>query len=564
MSKLEKLTLYNLLEYISEEFASNTALASLDGHSINYSELKEKANEISGFLKEQGIVKGDKVAVLGENSINWGIAYLAITAIGAIGVPIMTEFHENEVHHCIRHSEARTIFVSAKYYHKIVEMNYENFDTVILLDDFSIIPPQTETDRIKDFISGGRKEFMKIRDKAQKLFGLKPDEINEEDTALLLYTSGTTGHSKGVMLSHKNIVYTALATNQLTDLYPTDRLLSMLPLFHTFESTMGFVTPLMAGASIYYLDKPPTPTILLAALKQVQPTIMVSVPLVIEKIYRNRVEPQIKKKFLVRSLYKIPTARKKINKAAGAKMLQTFGGKLRMFCIGGAALAYDVEKFLREAEFPYAIGYGLTETSPLASGADNFHTKFKAAGKPIAGVEIKIDNPDPETEEGEILIKGPNVMQGYYKDPDRTAEVLDEDGWFRTGDLGYIDEEGYLFIKGRLKNVIIGPNGKNIYPEELESIINENPFVTESVVFERENKLMAKIHLNYDIVDDECSTQNMQEDEARKCIDKILGDLKTEVNGKLSSFSRIQKFFEQQQPFEKTPTQKIKRYLYTQ
>jgi long-chain acyl-CoA synthetase len=319
----------------------------------------------------------------------------------------------------------------------------------------------------------------------------------------------------------------------------------------------------MVGVSVYYLEKPPTATILLPALKKVKPTIMISVPLIIEKIYKMKILPEINRKAVTRNLYKIPLMRKKINKVAGKKLQETFGGSLRMFCIGGAALAPDVEKFLTEAKFPYAMGYGLTETSPLVTGTDNFGVRAGASGTVLYGMEVKIVNPDETTGEGEVYIKGPNVMKGYYKDPEKTKEVLTDDGWFKAGDLGYLDKDGYLFLKGRSKNVIIGSNGKNIYPEEIESVINENNFVLESLVYESGGKIMARIHLNYEELDEEFGSSDVKESETRKKIDQLLNDILTNVNSRVSTFSKINKIIEQPEPFEKTPTKKIKRYLYS-
>lgn len=325
---------------------------------------------------------------------------------------------------------------------------------------------------------------------------------------------------------------------------------------------MGLIFPMLVGMSVYYLEKPPTAAILLPALKKVKPTIMISVPLIIEKIYKMRILPEINRKAVSRNLYKVPLLRKKINKVAGKKLAETFGGNLRMFCIGGAALAPDVERFLTEANFPYAMGYGLTETSPLVTGTDNFGVRAGASGTVLYGMEVKIVDPDEVTGEGEVYIKGPNVMKGYYKDPEKSKEVLTDDGWFIAGDLGYMDEDGYLFLKGRSKNVIIGSNGKNIYPEAIESVIMENPFVLETLVYESEKKIIARVHLNYEELDEELGLKDVNESEARKKKDALLNEIMTTVNTTVSTFSKINKIIEQPDPFEKTPTKKIKRYLY--
>jgi long-chain acyl-CoA synthetase len=564
MTEFKKMTLLNVLNNSAEKFADRPAVSFVDKPKITYREFKSKVDSISSFLKDEGVIAGDKVAILSENQPNWGIAYFAITTLGAIGVPIMTEFHSTEVHHILRHSESKAIFVSAKYFNKIEDADVDSLLTRILLDDFSVIPANTKNDLLKEVIAGGKKEFAKIKEAALKFVGLLPDEVEEENTALILYTSGTTGHSKGVILTHKNIVSDALSTLNMVHVDSNTRMLSILPLFHTIESTLGLVIPIIRGASVTYLDKPPTAAALLPALEKVKPTVMLAVPLIIEKIFRNKILPEFNKRTIVKGLYKIPTVRKRLHKIAGKKLMQTFGGELKMFCIGGASLAADVERFLKESEFPYAIGYGLTETSPLVTGTGPEGVRLRSAGKVMQWMEIKIDNPDLRSGEGEVLIKGPNVMKGYYKDPEKTMEAFTNDGWFKSGDLGVIDKDGYLFIKGRSKNVIIGSNGKNIYPEEIESIINEFPLVAESLVLVRGDQLIAKIYLNFDEIDQEFKIQRQTEPKAREIINKILADLFIKINERVNTFSRINKIIEQREAFEKTPTQKIKRYLYVE
>ncbi len=559
---LSKFTLKEVLTRSAKEYASNLALSSVDGIGVTYKELKEKVNSISTFLSEQGIIPGDKVAILSENSVNWGIAYFAITTMGAVGVPIMTEFKSTEIKHILKHSESKAVFVSSRQFEKIEEYGSTELGIRILLDDFSIIPDDTKTDKLKLVVSEGLKEFQKIKLAALKMVGFVDEEIGEDDLALILYTSGTTGHSKGVMLTHKNLTYDATETVKLVDMKESDKLLSILPLFHTYEATLGLVTPIMCGASVYYLNKPPTPAVLLPAMKTVKPTVMLSVPLVIEKIYRNKVLIEINKKGLTRKLYKFALLRKKMNVVAGKKLAETFGGNLRLFCIGGSALASDVERFLQEAKFPYSMGYGLTETSPLVTGTDNIKVRFQSAGSILNGMEIKIESPDSETGEGEVLIKGPTVMKGYYKDPEKTAEVFTKDGWFRSGDLGFVDTDGFLFLKGRSKNVIIGSNGKNIYPEEIEAIINEQGYVAESLIIDRDGKLEARINLNYEQIDEAFDIAKSSEAEARKTVDKILNNVFNKANEQLNSFSKLSKYVEQVEPFEKTPTHKVKRFLY--
>lgn len=562
MVQIEKRTLFEVLNAACEQFADENFVQWVDKDAITYAQFGDKVADVAKFLKENDVNKNDKVAILSENQPNWSVAYFAIVSLGAIAVPVMTEFHESEVHHILRHSESKAIFISRKLFNKIEDFEHESLQTRILIDDLSIIPPKTKSDLLKEIVSGGKKEFEKIKNAALKFVGLTSDEINEDDLAAILYTSGTTGHSKGVMLTHKNIVSDAISTLGIVSIEPSDRMLSILPLFHTIESTLGLVTPMLCGAKVYYLDKPPTAAALLPAMAKVKPTIMVAVPLIIEKIFKLKILPQLTSKAVLRNLYKLPAVRKKLHKVATKKLLKTFGGELRMFCIGGAPLSAEVERFLKEGKFPYAMGYGLTETSPLLTGTSPEGVRFRSAGKTIPDVEIEIREKDPNTGEGEVFARGPMVMKGYYKDPDKTKEVLTGNGWFKTGDRGVLDEDGYLFIKGRSKNVIIGSNGKNIYPEELESLLNENPYVFEALVHDREQKLIARVFLNHERIDEDYQMEKLNETKSREIIDKILVDILNEVNGRVSSFSKLHRVLEQPEPFEKTPTQKIKRYLY--
>ena len=558
---LGTLTLPALLERSARLYSDHPALGFVDETPLRYAELKQQVDHLSAFLRDQGIVEGDKVSLIGENSPNWGVAYLAVATMGAVIVPILPDFHTSEVHHILRHSESRAVFVSERFFHKVEE--FRGLGCMVLLDDFSVINAETSKATLKQLLAEGSKELKKIKNLVLRFAGLLQTKVTEESTASIVYTSGTTGHSKGVMLSHKNLVANAMATTKIVSIGEHDRMLSILPLAHVYECTLGFILPIMRGAAIYYLKKPPTAAVMVPALVSVKPTIMLSVPLIIEKMYKSRIIPEIRSKRILRLVYKFPFLRKRINRIAGKKLLHTFGGELKTFCIGGAPLSSEVEKFLREAGFPYAIGYGLTETSPLVAGTDEKMTRFKSTGPALPGVEVKIDNPDPRTGEGEILVRGETVMQGYFHDPDRTAEVTTADGWFRTGDLGCFDAERYLYIKGRLKNVIVGPSGENIYPEAIESVLNRSEAVLESVVFQEQGLLAARVHLDYEKLDTEFTEQHLTEPQIHERIAGVLEEVRRQVNEQVSSFSRIGKVIEQTEPFEKTPTQKIKRYLYT-
>lgn len=556
------LTLTQLLKESCSKFADRIALTFTDEKPITYRELFKEVNHLIEFLRNRGVDHGDKIAIIGENSPQWGIAYFAASTMGAVVVPILPEFHASEIHHILRHSGSKVIFVSERYYSKIEEFDVSKFSSVILLNDFSIINPSTSKAKLSKLIEERSKELYKIRNLVFNFVGIKYKEVEEDNIASIIYTSGTMGHSKGVMLTHRNLVWNAMASSKIPHINVDDRMLSILPMAHVYECTLGLILPLMCGASIYYIKKPPTPAVLIPALQQVKPTAMLTVPLIIEKIYRSKVISEIRKKRLLRLIYKFPTSRKRINKIAGKKLKDTFGGQIRFFGIGGSKISSEVERFLREADFPYAIGYGLTETSPLVAGSDATNTKYRSTGPRVEGLEVEIENPNSEGI-GEIIVRGPSVLKGYYNDPERTAEVLTPDGWFHTGDLGKFDRDGYLFIQGRLKNVIIGPSGENIYPESIESIINRSDEVLESLVYDDNGQLVARIYLDYEKIEAEFSDQKMSGNQIKKEIHHKLENIRKDVNEKVSSFSRISRVVEQTEPFEKTPTQKIKRYLYT-
>jgi len=562
-SEHQQFTLQHVLENSCRKNLSNIALTFVDDEPIDYSDLKRQIDHLSVFLKNQGVIHGDRIAILGENSPQWGIAYFAITTMGAVAVPILPDFHASEIHHILRHSGSKVIFISERYFQKIEDLDFTEFNSIILMNDFSIINPATSKATLRQLIAEGSRELRKIKNLVLSLAGLMQREVTEDDIASIIYTSGTTGHSKGVMLTHKNIVWNASASSKIPDINEKDRMLSVLPLAHVYECTLGLILPIMYGASVYYVKKLPTAAVLLPALEKVKPTMMLTVPLIIEKMYKTRIMPEIKKQKIVRLVYKFPMIRKRIHKLAGKKLMETFGGALRFFGVGGAALSAEVERFLLEAEFPYAIGYGLTETSPLIAGANAEKTRYRSTGPVVPGLEVRIEKPDPKSGIGEIVVRGPSIMKGYYRDSERTEEVLSRDGWFHTGDLGSFDKNGYLYINGRLKNVILGPSGENIYPEAIESVINRSDIVLESLTYLDERQLVARIYLDYEKLDIEFSHMELTESQAQERIVQLLEDIRKQVNEQVSTFSRISRVIEQTEPFEKTPTQKIKRYLYT-
>lgn len=539
---MDKNTEYNTLYdiYISSitRFKDNVALSSADGNEMTYSEFGRKTDALSGLLLKHGVGKGDKVAILGTNSPNWVISYFAITTIGAVVVPILPDFTAFEIVNIIDHSESIALIISSRLEYKIPGHLKDKLSLVLSMDDLSVLKGNgIMTD-------------------------IQPPKPSPEGIASIIYTSGTSGASKGVMLSHANLVAQTKMSFELFPIRESDIFLSILPLSHAYECSIGMLFPISFGSKVVYLNGAPTPALLMPAIKSVKPTIMLSVPLIVEKIYKLKIRPMFTNNPVMRMFYSIGIIRRLLHKIAGKKLLETFGGRLRFFGIGGSKLDGAVENFLRDARFPYAIGYGLTETSPLLAGATPGKVKWQSTGPALKGIELKISNPN-EKNIGEIVIKGPNVMMGYYKDPESTAKAFTQDGWFRTKDLGFMDKDGNLFIKGRRDNMIVGSNGENIYPEEIESLFNECDLVLESLVLERKGKLVARVHFNYDEIKNESlNLGDSHNTNLEEKIRKIKNEVLEFVNGRVNRSSRINEIIEQPAPFEKTATQKIKRYLY--
>lgn len=553
-----KRTLGCFIAQIGETYRPQKAVTFEKGDGFTYEELLKAIAEFDRILTEAGIGKGDKVALLAVNSPWWSVAYFAVTAYGRVIVPILPDFMPADVDNIIKHSESKALFISSAMYHK----NRAIIDAPPDLKAFCIdgATPlnrggQWQTVSFDDF--NRRAESISFEATVENL---KNQATQPDDLAAIIYTSGTTGASKGVMLTHGNLVSNVISARDIPPPPETidvsqNATLSILPLSHTYECTIGLLTTLNRGCHIHYLSAPLSPATLIPVMQRVRPGIMLSVPLLVEKIYRKSILSTINKNPLTAALYRFAPTRKILNRIAGKKMYKLFGGNLVFFGIGGAPLAPDVEQFLREGKFPYCLGYGLTETSPLVVGANASKQRFRATGHRIAEVEVRIADADKKTGEGEIQVKGPNVMKGYYKDPEKTAEVFTEDGWFCTGDLG-VFKKNHLYICGRLKNMILGPSGENIYPESIEAMINEFEFVEDSLIVEDEKKsLTALVHLNMEELKKKFgdSAQNVGD-----YIKTVIDD----VNKRLSNFSKITKSEHQEEPFEKTATHKIKRFLY--
>lgn len=544
MEHLEKYTIPAMLRRSFGKYGARPSLVFAGEENRTYKQLEEEINLVATQLIVSGITKGDKVVILSTNMPNWGIAYFAITTLGAVVVPILPDFSITEITNIIEHSEPQVLFVSENLMPKIELFIGDPSKVIIGIETFEKISG-------KDDIGLMASENFPF------------DAVEEGDLASIIYTSGTTGKSKGVMLTHKNIVWDAEHGGLIQPINSEDRFLSLLPLSHAYENTIGFIFPVMYGASVHYIRKLPTPAVLLPALQTVKPTILLTVPLIIEKIYDKQIKPKFTKNLIIRLLYGLLPIRLLLNRIAGKKLMQTFGGELIFFGIGGAKLDTNVEKFLHEAKFPYSIGFGLTETAPLVAGAGPADTRLNTIGPAMPGNEVVIHQPDSKTGQGEIWVKGPNVMKGYYKEPALTKEVITEEGWFKTGDLGLIDKKGYLAFKGRLKNMIVSASGENIYPEEIESVINNFKNVVESLVIQRKGKLVALVRLNMEELESQFNAFRDQADLYNEKLDDLLDELQLYVNTHVNKFSQVQLVLIQPEPFERTPTLKIKRFLYT-
>ena len=551
-------TLNLLLESSASSFGDRPAVSFAFQPPMRYGEFHKKTLEVAALLKDRGIKKGNRVAILADNSPLWGIAYFGIVRLGAIAVPILPDFPEADVRHILNETGAKILFTTQRQLEKLYELPGNQLKTLITLDDAADPNNLVDTLPFSQFLAAVE-EFPETKK------SLGEDLTAPDDTASIIYTSGTSGHAKAVMLSHKNFISNVRATLAI---FPDDPVqgwtfLSILPMSHAYEFSTSFLAPLATGSRIVYAGKTPTPTVLERICKQEQPTIMCLVPMVMEKIYKKKVLPAITANILMRAAMKLPLVRRKILQKIGQRLQIFFGGKLKLLAIGGAALNIEVERFLVEAGFPYLVGYGLTEASPLVSAGPfgNPSIALGSAGKPVQNVEVRISKPNPETGLGEILVKGPNVMQGYRGNPEATKEVLDPDGWLATGDLGFLDPQNNLFIKGRSKSVIVLSHGENIYPETIEEKINAFRQVVESLVREGNNRLEALVYLDYELIDAE--TQGKNQTRQLDHIAEILAEIKKQVNRQLPPYAQLSQVSEHREPFTKTATHKIKRYLYT-
>ncbi len=534
-------TLYELVRNSVEKFASKVAFSMFEGDDVTYAEVGRRIEKVQEILTGAGLRAGDKVALLSSNMPNWGVCYFAVTSAGMVAVPILPDFSGEELDMIIAHSEAKALLVSDRLFTKLSKQTIERLNVVVRTKNLGVIA-------------------QRVRGEGTMAVP-KPDDL-----AVIIYTSGTTSKPKGVMLTHAALCAQVGISSGIFPVLPDDVFLSVLPLSHTYECSIGMIYPFSMGARVVYLDRPPTASALMPALRAVRPSVMLIVPLIIEKIYRHQVLAKFNSNGFWRTLYKVGFLRRYLHRVAGKKLLKLFGGRLRFLGIGGAKLDGGAEKFLLEAKVPYAIGYGLTETAPLLAGAAPSQVRLGSTGPQAPGVQLRLEHINPDTRQGEVVALTPSVMLGYFKNPEATKEVFTDDGWFRTGDLGEFDKDGWLYIKGRLKNMIVGPGGENIYPEDIETVLNSHVYIADSIVTEQEGRLVALVHFNRDEI--EAMVDNWREEwETKKeawvaKTEQLKKEIMDFVNAKVNRFSRISEVVEEKDDFAKTPTHKIKRFLY--
>jgi len=526
-------TLRELYEFATDTYQNAPMSEMLDSDQMyTYSSFRAACDEMSARLSAAGIAPGEKVAIYSQNMPNWTLALFSAVAFGRVSVPILSESSGVEVENILKHSETTCLFVSRAKLPIVPQQCLDAMKLVICLDDLSVISDHSE--------------------------GCEPVHAHipePEDMAGLFYTSGTTGKAKGVMLSHRNLSHMVIVCWRSTRFKTGYRGLSILPMAHTYEMSLSLLYPFYMGGCMYYIKKAPTTSVLVDALSRVKPQVICSVPLIIEKVYRSAVRKTIDKSKILSWMEK--HCRRVLYFLIGRKIKKFFGGELIFFGIGGAKLDPVVEKFLKEARFPYAPGYGLTETAPLITYSEIGHFPLYSIGEPVYGIEVRLGDPDPATGEGEIQVKGPNVMMGYYKDPERTASVFTEDGWFRTGDLA-ARKGKFLFIRGRIGTMIVGASGENIYPEEIESVINDFSGVNESLVVKREGKLVALVKFDESVL----NWDQEREDKFFEMIETKKKEVMDFVNNRVKKSNNINDVEIVKEPFIKTATLKIRRFLY--
>lgn len=530
------------------------ALTDFKGQTLQFHDVARKIEKLHILFENSGIQKGDKIALCGRNSSQWAVAFLATLTYGAIAVPILHEFNAEQVHNIVNHSEARLLFVGDHVATIIDPQAMPTLEGIINNPDYSLMVSRT------DKLTYAREHLNELYGKKFPKYFRKEHvsyyiEQSPEELAVINYTSGTTGFSKGVMLPYRALWSNYdFAMSVLGDIIQAgDKVISMLPMAHMYGMAFEFIFEFLHGCHVYYLNRVPSPAIIAQALQEVKPRIVIAVPLIIEKIIRKKVFPKIQNNRM-RLLLQMPVISKKVREMICQEVLKAFGGNMYEVIIGGAALNREVEHFLKRIEFPYTVGYGATECAPIICYRDYKSFAPGSCGCAALHQEVKIVSPDPRHIPGEILTKGPNVMLGYYKNPEATAETIDRDGWYHTGDLGTMDADGNVFINGRSKNMLLGPNGQNIYPEEIEDKLNSMTMVVESIVVQRDNKLVALVHPDMD----EAKNMGFSDDDLKN----IMEQNRNGLNEIIPAYEKISEIEIHEEEFEKTPKKSIKRYLY--
>ena len=543
-----------LIGYIEQSIRQNWEIEALSNYGekgYTYREIAEKIRRLHILFRESGIKEGDKIALVGRNSANWCVIYLAAVTYGAIIVPILPDFKPEDLTNLINHSDARILFADDKLFEALDIAKMPAVEGVISVDDFSMITaPVTKFGEVYKNLDGKYSETWPELTREN----IKFSDITNDKLAVISYTGGTTGFSKGVMIDHNTLAANVRFAQNHMPLKPGDPLVSFLPLAHTYGCAFEFLFPFTYGCHITILSKTPSPQIIIQAFKEIKPRLILSVPLVIEKIFKKQLLPVITKPHM-KILLSIPGINSILYKKIREKLTETFGGRFHEIVIGGAALNPEAERFFRKIGFRFTIGYGMTECGPLISYASWDTTKLGASGRPVDTLEVKIDSSDPGNELGEIILRGENVMQGYYKNEKATREIIDNDGWMHTGDLGVMDRDGNIFIKGRSKSMLLGPSGKNIFPEEIESVINNQKYIAESLVISENDRLTGLIYPDYEAM----KKDNISEEQ----LQTILEETRKIVNERVPDYMVVHKFRVHPEEFAKTPKRSIKRFLYT-
>ncbi len=542
------------VSYIEESIKKNwnlPALSDYNGEKLTYADTGNYILKFHLLFDRMGIKKGDKIALVGKNSARWCCVYLATVSYGAVIVPILPDFKPDDIQSIINHSDSVLLFSSDAIFQTIDPAKLPAIQAIFSISGFELF--HAHSDAIKSLVEQLDAEFVKNYPLGLTDTSFELPETGNEELAVISYTSGTTGFSKGVMLQHNSLAANVKYAQENMPLKPGDPIVSFLPLAHSYGCAFEFLFPFSIGCHITILTKTPSPQIITQAFQEVKPRLILSVPLVIEKIYKARILPIISK-FPANVLLKIPLLNKLIHKKIRANLTQAFGGNFAEVVIGGAAFNIEAETFMKKIRFPFAVGYGMTECGPLISYAPWTVNKIGASGRKVDTLEVIIDSPDPAKIVGEIVLRGENCMTGYYKNPEATREIIDDEGWLHTGDLGLIDKDGFIFIKGRCKSLILGSNGKNIYPEEIEAAINNKEYVNESLVVYRQEKLVALIYPD----SDKMAANNV----TKEALPEIMEHYRKDVNAGLPKFMQVSRFEIHPEEFVKTPKRSIKRYLY--